>query len=153
MCSDEVKKSINLDTGKLETVNWVPELKYGFNKSSTWVFKFIRVAPNVYFSSKNIGNQWFLTKTGDIVQFCYATKVQNSYFIAGTPIEDKRNFFTVPYSSSKTDIFVSNGVKCIEKMYHIAELKAKLMCLSYSDEYVFIPLLHTVDELEEYIFQ
>lgn len=108
------------------------------------------VTPNMYLSSKNIANRWFLTKTGEIVQFNYATIAHNSYLISGTPVKDKRDFFILPYSSSKSDIFISNGTKSNEKMFHVSDLKAKFMCVSYHDEFVFIPLLHTIDELEDY---
>lgn len=151
ICLDEEgKHSVNLDTRKFEKMSWVPELKYGFRQLNKLVYRFIQVTPNMYLSSKNIANRWFLTKTGEIVQFNYATIAHNSYLISGTPVKDKRDFFILPYSSSKSDIFISNGTKSNEKMFHVSDLKAKFMCVSYHDEFVFIPLLHTIDELEDY---
>lgn len=79
----------------------------------------------------------------------FAIKERNSYFISGTPLQEKRDFFTFPYASHFTDIYCSNGERSGVKLYNIADIKAKLMCVSYHDDFVFIPLLHSFDELSE----
>lgn len=141
--------AINFDIRKLENIGY-PELKYEFKISNQTVYKFIRITPNVFFSVKKSGDKWFLTKTGDIVEMRYATFMNNSYFICGAPIKEKNDFFSEPYSSRLTDIYASNGEKGDEKMFEFSEIKSKLMCLSYQDIFVFIPVLHSIDECKEF---
>lgn len=141
---------INFDVRRLEKEVWIPELKYDFNLNDKLIYKFILITPNVYFSVKKPGDRWFLTKGGEIVQMSYALRMRNSYFICGSPIKSMTDFFTRPYFSHKTDIYLSNGEKGEEKMYEFSEIKAKLMCLSYKEDYVYIPLLHSIDECLEY---
>lgn len=76
----------------------------------------------------------------------HACYTNNSHFITGAAIKTKNNFFSLPYASSKSDIFVSNGEKGVEKMYHFKDIKAKMMCLSYKEDFVFIPMLHSLGE-------
>lgn len=97
-----------------------------------------------------MGDRWFLTKTGEIVEMKFATCMNYSYFIVGAPMKNKKNFFTTPYSSNITDIYLCNGAKNRDKIYEFNEIKAKLMCLSYKEEFVFIPVLHSVDECKEF---
>lgn len=139
-------QQINFVKKKFENASWVPELKYGFKEANLSVFKYIRLKPNVFLSIKKFGDKWFITKTGDIVEMKYATKKTNSYFIFGAPITNKADFFITPYSSQKTDIYLSNGETNQPKWYKYGDIKAKMMCISYSDKYVFIPLLHSFDE-------
>lgn len=37
-----------------------------------------------------------------------------------------------------------------KKLYNVNEIKAKLLCLSYKNQNVFIPILHSVDECLEF---
>lgn len=143
---------INFVTRKFERASWVPEMKYEFggaNKSASTVspvYQFIRVKPNVFFSAKKFGDKWFITKTGDIVEMKYAIKKANSYYIFGAPVKNKTDFFTVPFHSQKSDIYLSDCKTDQAKLFKYDEIKAKMMCLSYSENYVFIPLLHSFDD-------
>lgn len=83
----------------------------------------------------------------------YATRTNDSHFIFGAQLKQKIDFFEHPYSSHNTDIFLSNGVKEKEKFYEIQEIKSKMMCLSYGKEFVFIPLLHSLDESSEILLK
>lgn len=124
---------INLDIKKLERAAWSPELKYEFKMSNESVFKFIRITPNVFLSIRKPGDRWFLTKLGEVVEMKYAKKLNNSYFIFGAAIQQKNSFFSKPYSSEKTDIFLSNGIQSGEKLYCSNDVKAKMICLPYRD--------------------
>lgn len=143
-------EGINLDVRKQQIVTWVPELKYEFKSSNESVYNFIKITPNVFLSVKKNGDRWFLTKTGEIVEMKYAIRKNSSYFISGSAIKEKTIFFREPYSSDKTDIYVSNGDKNDMQLYDFKNIKAKMMCLSYGDQYVFIPILHSLDECAQY---
>lgn len=138
------KHQVDLERRKYEKASWVPELKYVIKEPA---FKFIRLSPNVFLSVRKTGDKWFLTKFNDIVSMKYATRLGDSYFIRGQPIGQKTNFFTLPFSSHITNIYLSDGKLLNEKTYKHDQVKAKLVCLSYQDKFVFIPLLHSIDEL------
>lgn len=146
MFLDQPAKKINFDIIRHEKHYWAPEFKYGYKDSNESVYRFIQITPNVFLSTKRIADRWFITKYGDIVEMKHASFTNNSYFITGVPIKTKNDFFTLPFASSKSDIFVSNGEKGVEKMYHFKDIKAKMMCLSYEEDFVFIPMLHSLDE-------
>lgn len=140
-------QQINFSIKKYASASWVPELKYGFQEAKKEpVFKFIRIKPNVFFSIKKIGDKWFITKTGDVVEMQYAIKRAHKYFIFGAPIKEKTDSFTQPYSSNLTDIYLSTGEKKEPKFFEIDEIKGKMMCLSHFENYVFIPILHSFDD-------
>lgn len=141
-------QQINFTTKTFENASWVPELKYEWREKNASVsfYKFIRIEPNVFLSIKKFGDKWFITKCDDIVEMIYAIKKNNSYFIYGNPIKNKIDFFSKPYSSQKTDIYLSDGEKGQPKFYNDNEVKGKMVCLSYSEKYVFIPLLHSFDD-------
>lgn len=48
--------------------------------------------------------------------------------------------------TTPTNIYLSDGEKGQIKLYNVNEVKGKMMCLSYSEKYVFIPLLHSLDD-------
>lgn len=141
-------QQINFTTKTFENASWVPELKYEWREKNASVsfYKFIRIKPNVFLSIKKFGDKWFITKCDDIVEMIYAIKKNNSYFIYGNPIKNKIDFFSKPYSSQKTNIYLSDGEKGQPKFYNDIEVKGKMVCLSYSEKYVFIPLLHSFDD-------
>lgn len=144
---------INFDLRKFEQAAWTPILKYQINRSNLnepAKFKVINITPNISFSTKKVGDRWFITKSGDIVEMEFATI--NDSCIYGTPIKTKTNFFTQPFLSCHADIYLSNGEKDNSKsrLYRIAEIKAKIISFSYGSEYVFIPLLHSLDEISNF---
>lgn len=80
----------------------------------------------------------------------FATIKNNYYLICGKVIEDKADFFTKPYASNRTDIYISHGICTEAEMYNINGIKAKMMCISYNEQFVFIPILHSIDECLEF---
>lgn len=150
MFLEKPTEEINFGIRKLKSRSWVPEMRYEFNLSNKSVFKYIRITPNVFLSTKKLGDKWLLTKTGDIVEMKYAFCMNNSYAIVGSPMKRKKDFFDTPYASNKTDIYLCDGEKNEDKIYEFNEVKAKLMCLSYKESLVFLPMLHSVDECNEF---
>lgn len=72
----------------------------------------ITVKPDVVLSSRKIGDQWFITHSGDIVKMMHATKVENSYGIYGFSVISKSDYFSKPIKSSRLNIFKSDS-NCI----------------------------------------
>lgn len=53
----------------------------------------ITIKPDVILSSRKIGDQWFLSTSGDIVKMKHAIKVGSSYKICGSSLINKGPFF------------------------------------------------------------
>lgn len=146
---DTERNCVNFEMRRFQKSTWAPILKYETEKN---YFRFIQITPKVFLQVRKTGDKWFLTKDNHIVAMQYATIKNHTYSICGTPIETKSDFFKSPYSSSKTDIYISDG-KCMEKkLYKVNEIKAKLLCISYKNQNVFIPILHSIDEYLDYCF-
>lgn len=133
---------IDFEKRKFESSIWSPILKYESERNN---FKFIRITPNVFLSVRKIGDKWFLTKDNQVVAMKYATIQNHSYLICGTPMKSKSDFFEEPYFSQRTNIYISDGICLKEKFYNITDIKSKMLCLSYHDQNVFIPILHSID--------
>lgn len=110
------------------------------------VFRRIMFKPNTSLSN-DIKNQWFLLKDDTIAKFECAYKIENKYLIRALPLNgsSKQNFFTRPFNSSHLNIFLSNIEEEPAQNYELNDIKAKLFCLPYGNEFVFMPLLHSLD--------
>lgn len=97
--------------------------------------------------SKRMGDCWFLCKDNsqcNIVKFEYAIKHENTFLICGTPLKELNNFFIKPFSSKYLNIFKSNGEKNAAQKYQLKSIKAKMFCIPHKDNFVFVPLIHTM---------
>jgi len=103
-------------------------------------------------------NNYFMTVAGDIVSMIHATYSEKKIMILGFSLKNKYDFFLKPFPSSRLNIFASKGILHVNsgrvnykfdnnapKLYLLNEIKCKLYCLFYKDEFVFMPLLHTLD--------
>lgn len=90
-------------------------------------------------------NCWFLTKTNDIVSMLHVETNKSKIYIFGSSLKNKTDFFTNPIKSSYINIYQSDGKLNISLMYEITEFKCKLFSLKYHNEFVFFPILHTLD--------
>ena len=97
---------------------------------------------------KKEGDSWFLTKRGDIVKMKHAIEIRGSFRILGYRLEEKNNFFTNPMQSSKLLIDSSKGDVCSDLCTHsLKEITAKLLCLKSQENFVFMPLIHSMENL------
>lgn len=128
-------------------ISFKPSVKYRYklqsNTDSLTVFKDIIVRPNVLLSTRKIGDRWFMTNNKQIVEMQYAFVQNEEYFICGTSIIDKNDFFKYPFSSHHINIFESKRERGSVTNFKLCDFKAKLICLSTLTGYVFIPLLHS----------
>lgn len=129
---------------------WRPVLKYPLDvrsKSNFVAYKYIQMNPSVFLSIKKIGDCFLFTKDKQIVKMNHAVHSIDGYFISGEPILMKKPFFEDPFSSEYIDIYISNGQRGPSALYNINRIECKLLCLSYRNEFVFMPILHSLDEL------
>lgn len=113
----------------------------------------ITIKPGVVLSSRKIGDQWFLTRSRDIVKMSYATKIGNSYKVFGLSVMSKDAFFSKPILSTNLNIFKSDSDNANFRstelsMHELSSIAAKMLCLQIESELVFIPLLHTLEILK-----
>lgn len=134
-----------------ESSIFVPQMFYparNVPSESTIVYNKIQITPDVSLSNRQVGNSWFLTKDKDIVKMKYSKTSNGKYIIVGEYINNKTNFFDYPLTSSKLNIFISDGVTNSEfRNYDLESVMAKMVCLPYNDQFVFIPLLHSMESL------
>lgn len=91
------------------------------------------------------GNNWFLTKKNEIVRFEYAQHINGLWYVHGCERKIKSDFYTIPISSSKLNIFKCFTKEETAKMYAISEITSKMFWMPYEQNYdVFVPLNHTV---------
>lgn len=93
----------------------------------------------------NFKDGWFLTKRNNIVSMINATYFEGNIFIYGSEIKTKWDFFEFPIKSSYLNIYKSNGKTIRPKLYSLNDIKCKLFSLKYNNEFVFLPLIHTLD--------
>lgn len=118
-----------------------------FQRNNSFVaFTDITIRPNVLLCTRKFGDKWFLTKDNVLVKMEYAIFVNDEYKIRGKPIQDKKDFFTYPFSSHYINIFQSEIIEGCCRDFAIESIKAKMFCLKYDNSgvYVFIPLLHSL---------
>ncbi|XP_065080788.1 uncharacterized protein LOC135703463, partial [Ochlerotatus camptorhynchus] len=90
-------------------------------------------------------NAWFLTKTNQVVRFVNAIQTP-TLIIYGKVVIRNRIFFQDPFTSSVLHIFCGNinNLSANEFLFSYDEIKCKLVAVQSGDEFVFIPLLHTL---------
>lgn len=120
-----------------------PKLKFPTMINDTSVFKTIQFH-HFCLSSRKLGDKWFLTKCGKVVEFSYATNDCHGSLIHGNYIQILENFFKVPFSSSRLFIFTSKMVTENQITCRPYDIRCKMVCLTYRNSYVFLPLLHTL---------
>jgi len=121
-------------------------------------YKRLHLTNNFVLSSDN-KNRYFMTKNEQIASMINATYFKNKIYIYDANLKSKYNFFVKLFASSRLNIFASKGI--IDKnseghtkyicdfsnpiLYSLSDIKCKLFCLPYHNEFIFIPLLHTLD--------
>lgn len=100
-----------------------------------------------------------MTNNEQIVSMINATYFEDKIHVYGVNLKNKYNFFVKPFPSSRLNIFASKGIidKNSERhtkyicdfsdptLYSLSNIKYKLFCLLYHNEFIFISLLHTLD--------
>lgn len=125
-----------------------PELKYeisnGNNESNDLAYQHISLSTNSFLNSRKFGDKWFLANDNQVFEFHFATKVNGKYFLNGSRIKNTINFFSKPFSSNIISIFSAKNDKFPARYIEIERVNAKMLCLPHGDEFVFIPVLHTL---------
>lgn len=114
------------------------------------VFRKITIAPHVMLSQKFFGDNWFLSRSNDIVKISHIIQEDGGFEIYGFKVLHKEPFFDAPINSTKFHIFSSDGE--LDKDLSRFDLKnifAKLWCLSSKNRFVYMPILHSIDELNK----
>lgn len=123
----------------------IPQLKYKVMHNNTEVYKVLIITSDFTLSANRKADSWFMNKEREIIQMEYVTSNSNGIFIHGYPVIDKNDFFKQPASSSKLNIFMSDGkVGPSLISYKLSEISAKMLCLAIEQSFVFLPLLHTL---------
>ncbi|XP_055381857.1 uncharacterized protein LOC129612336 [Condylostylus longicornis] len=99
---------------------------------------------NKFILSNEFKDKWFLTKSNKIICMINATFVNNEIHIYGCPIKNLHDFFLLPIKSSYLDIFISMGQQEAPQLFNAEnDVKSKLFCLEYQNQFIYLPLLHS----------
>lgn len=133
----------------LDEQNDEPILKYPSDYQGEVVYHQIVFGENLFLSSRNVGDKWFLTYCGTVVEFHFSLKRNNEYLLYGNCLhkKDLNNFFNQPISSKKINIFSMSNEECIPtypKMFKLENVMSKLVRLRNTEDTIFIPLIHTL---------
>lgn len=144
----QMKTDLLGNANHLTEPEFSPHVQYELSANANCYSK-ITIAPDVVLSRKNVGDQWFLTRTGIIVKMVHAQRVQNSFVIWGFSMNSTMNFFSRPLESNQLNIFQSdsNSISTTLTMHEINLIAAKMICLPFADKLIFIPILHTLEIL------
>lgn len=110
-------------------------------------YKYICIKGSVILSNRKFGDKWFLTERNEIVEFTNTYVVGGKVFICGSPLKEKRDFFSKPFDSKYINIYESEMTFHAAKDYPIEEVKCKMFCSGFDRKFVFLPLLHSFDVL------
>lgn len=147
------RENINMEsqTNLFDPKLFIPKMSYEAKIKHKNLFKKIECFPNIYLSGRKNGNDsWLLTKSCEIVKMLFVEQMGMEFFIHALKLKSKDAFFQTPISSIKLDIYASSGE--LEKDLHllnIKSIKAKMMAIEISEQIVFIPLLHTLENFNE----
>lgn len=103
---------------------------------------FYRVEYEKFMLDASHGNQWFLTKSGDVAQFDKAVLIGDTKKIRCRIFKQKFNYFNNPLNSSFLQIF-----NCYEKdlcnytVINVHMVETKMFMMKEEASLVFVPLL------------
>lgn len=132
--------------------NFIPFVKNENTMETHVLYGCSKVFNKIYIAEKfmlcnNKRNNCFLTKENQIVKMINATYYKDVIHIYGQPIQEKNDFFELPIKSSHLNIYQCKSQNNYGKprLYRISDIKCKLFFLKYKENFVFFPLLHTLD--------
>lgn len=120
------------------------QLKYPHKLENELVYKEASVGPDFILSSRKHSDSWFLAKNDEIVRMNYAYVSNNQVNTCGESVDYKNNYFTHPVSSSRLNIYKSDGTMTDASFFKLNDVKAKMLCFTINREHIFMPLLHTM---------
>lgn len=95
----------------------------------------------------NKKNQWIMTQDDKIIKMINATYYDSKICIFGSSLKKVNNFFDEPIESKYLGIYYGKMIFNPPAVYHISNIKCKMICLKYHESFVFMPILHTMDVL------
>lgn len=142
----DCRQPINFDK-ILDRDNISPELKYPFQNEETneTVYQQISLGSDSLLSCRKFGDKWFITKDDFIVEFHFAIRLNDKYYLRGSRIKNLTNYFTQPFSSKHIIVYCAKRENVPAHYYPLENVKSKMLCLTNeSDELICVPLLHTL---------
>lgn len=139
---------LSIDYDQLYTLNpskpsTLPQLRSPYKIGNTIAFK--EIVHSKYIISSVKKDSWFLTVDNYIVSMQYATTTtEGKILIHGLPVKEKSNFFVQPCSSEFLNIYKTTAEMDTLRSFEYQAVKAKMICLPSGENFVCMPLLHTL---------
>lgn len=115
-------------------------------KSSKLIF-YSKLKFDDFSLSTDMPNKWFLTKNNEIVGLKNILCKDKVVSLFGSVLQSKYDYFDTPIKSSVLDIYASKQFadkNFIDAIFHVSNIKCKLVRVELDNTYVFTPLLHTM---------
>lgn len=133
----------------IDPIEFEPNVEFESVENGQKVHRKLNIKADVSLSARRAGDQWFLSGSGDVVNFEYVIQNYNEFEIFGKRVGNIIPYFFTPITSSYIHIYVSyEGVLDNElSSYKLHEIMAKMIHLNVKERHVFVPILHTLDSL------
>lgn len=93
----------------------------------------------------SLKNKWIMSRNNEIIEFCFAQKINNEVYVFGKMMEEKDNFYKTPLRSDIFNIYTTTAKQSELLSWKLEEIEKKLFFMKSEDFNfnVFFPLLHT----------
>ena len=142
----EISSFINHNT--VEKTDIYPLLKNARQMDNNTIY-YERVYPKegVILSAERNQDKWFMTQEKEIMCIISAKMIHEKVYVKCRAIKLKHSFFEQPFESSFLNIFISDGIlNDLTKEIDLNCFKCKLLKLNCKNNFVFLPLLHSLPD-------
>lgn len=88
-----------------------------------------------------------MTNKGEIVKMVNATYYQDTIHVFGSSLKYIDNFFEKSVESKHLHIFCSKFDFKLPTIFPLSSIKCKMMSVIHKNRLIFMPILHTLDVL------
>lgn len=88
-------------------------------------------------------DQWFMTSDNNVYKFIGCEHTTDKYFVNACKVTKLDEFYTLPVSSSKFNIFSSDGQVSQPLRIDIDIIKSKVFVMRLDDKFIYAPLRHS----------
>lgn len=123
-------------------------LKYPFIKKCKNIAKNILCFESFILTNEP-QDKWFMTSDNNVVELTsFSISINdNQIYLRGNIMKNLENVFETPVKSSLLNIYkwpILTGIKLIDKVFVVKDVKCKIVAIDYKSEMIFAPLLHTL---------
>lgn len=141
--ANRIIEKYNLEEDKITNKHAFPILE-GIKKNVEEFEAYSKIKFDSYFLATNDKDKFFYSVSKEVIAMDYAVRMNDDIFIYGKKVKRLNDFFKQPFPSSLLNIFQANIEYEEQKMYHVREVRCKMVGLkSHNVDFIFLPLIHS----------